>query len=379
MKESEILQQTDRTFVLRRGRKLIYFAGCDYHRLASHPSVLRAAREGLDSFGLNVSASRLTSGNHCVYTELESFLVSFFDCDKATLVSTGYLAPLVVAQALAGEVDRAFIDERAHACLFDAATMLGCGWSAFRHRDAGSLARAVEAAGTEASLLVLTDGMFSHDGSVAPLADYLSVLPRGSRLLVDESHSAGVLGRTGRGAVEMEAINTRSIIRTVTLSKAFGVYGGVVLGDSDMRKRIFERSRMFVGSTPLPLPLACASLEALRVFRPVMARKLVRRSLEVKEALREAGLPLTPTPGPIVALPPGNEAFNRRLSRALLAGGIYPSLIRYLKPAGQGYFRFVLSSEHTFEQIYALIEALAGTIRPNDFQSCGAGKITSQG
>lgn len=364
MKEPEALQQVDRTYVIHRGRRLIYFAGCDYHRLASDPRVVKAAQATLRRCGLNVAASRITTGNHKIYEELERKLASFFNRQAATLVSSGYVAPLAAAQALAGEVEHALIDERAHGCLFDALKFLDCGWSTFRHRDTADLRRAVRAHKSRANLLLLSDGMFSHNGSVPPLTEYLRVLPTKSRLLIDESHSAGVLGWSGRGVIDLFGVDPRRVIQTVTLSKAFGAYGGVVLGTRELREQIFSKARIFVGNTPLPLPLAGASLASLRAFTPRLSRRLEAYNEQVKSALRSEGLPVTHTPGPIIAFPPQPEEENRRISRTLIRAGIYPSLIRYLGSQKQGYYRFVLSSQHTPDQLDRLVEALISCFSP---------------
>ena len=249
----ESLKQVDRTFVLRGGRKLSYFGGCDYFRLSSHPAVLAALREGLDQFGLNVAASRKTTGNHPLYEKLEAALAVFFGVDAAVLVSNGYLANLVAAQALAGEFTHALIDERAHSSLFDAAALVSCPLLPFKHRDATDARRAAQSAGRRAKLLLLTDGLFAHSGQVAPLGDYLRLVPRNSVLLVDDAHGAGTLGRHGRGTVELLGVPAERIVQTVTLSKAFGVYGGAVLGTRRLRDRIISRSRLFTGNTPPPV------------------------------------------------------------------------------------------------------------------------------
>src|SRR5688572_31860441 len=120
------LQQIDRTFVLSRGRKLIYFGGCDYFRLASHPQVLRALREGTEKFGLNVAASRSTTGNHALFGKLEKELAKFFGVEQAALLSSGYVTNLAFTQTFSGEFTHALMDERAHGSLFDAAQFLSC-------------------------------------------------------------------------------------------------------------------------------------------------------------------------------------------------------------------------------------------------------------
>ncbi len=147
MTEAAPLQQVDRTYVLFRGRKFSYFSGCDYYRLASHPVVLRAVTEGVARHGLNVAASRLTTGNHRLYLELERRLARFFGAEAALLVPTGYTTNLAVTQALAGRFTHALMDERAHVCLADAARFLGCPVIRFQHRGPADVACQVKRCG----------------------------------------------------------------------------------------------------------------------------------------------------------------------------------------------------------------------------------------
>jgi 7-keto-8-aminopelargonate synthetase-like enzyme len=357
------LQQVDRTFVRHRGRKLSYFGGCDYFRLSSHPAVTRALRGGLEEFGLNTAASRMTTGNHTLYELLEEKLAGFFGVESAVLLSSGYLTNLAAAQALAGDFSHALADERAHASLVDAAKFLSCPVAAFKHRDAIALARALRRCGPRAKPLVLTDGVFAHDGEVAPLKDYLRALPANGALLVDDAHGAGTLGSSGRGTAEWLGIADRRIIQTVTFSKAFGVYGGAVLGTRGLKKKIWARGRAFVGNTPLPLPLVCAVLKSLETLR---ADNSLRHRLEantrfVKDAVRRGGLPVPANPCPIVSLVPRNTGAASRLRKRLLTREVYPSFIRYPGGPDGGYFRFAISSEHTREQLHQLVAALSGT------------------
>src|SRR3989454_1295854 len=165
MTEPEPLQQLDRTYVRFRNRKLSYFSGCDYFRLASHPRVIAALQAGVKKYGLNVAASRLTTGNHVLYRQLEERLGDFFNAENALLVSTGYLTNLVVAQALARSFSHALMDEKSHPSLRDAARFLDCPVLQFKHRDVGDLAGSVRRCGPASKLILLTDGMVSHDGS----------------------------------------------------------------------------------------------------------------------------------------------------------------------------------------------------------------------
>jgi 8-amino-7-oxononanoate synthase len=230
----------------------------------------------------------------------------------------------------------------------------------FKSRDAGALARAVHRCGPGAKLVVLTDGMFAGDGSAAPLAKYLELLPKDARLLVDDAHGAGVLGRTGRGTLEHAGTSRRRVIQTVTLSKAFGAYGGAILSTARFRQRMLDRSRMFIGSTPLPLPLANAALAGVRVLNSGarLRQRLAENAGYVKTALRQAGLALTDTPGPIVPLHPRRRGEAARLHRALLAAAIFPPFIKYPGGPPNGYFRFVISSEHSRAQLDDLIKVL---------------------
>ena len=144
MKEAEVLQQWKRTYVRRHGQMLTYFSGCDYFRLASHPKVLQAVNSGLKLHGLNVSASRLTTGNHALYLKLENDLLRFFGAEAALLTNSGYVTNLVVAQSLAGHFSHALVDERAHAALQDAARFLDCPVLPFKHRAVDHFATTLE-------------------------------------------------------------------------------------------------------------------------------------------------------------------------------------------------------------------------------------------
>jgi 7-keto-8-aminopelargonate synthetase-like enzyme len=207
--------------------------------------------------------------------------------------------------------------------------------------------------------------MFASDGSAAPLAEYLKVLPKDALILVDDAHGAGVLGRNGQGAPEHAGVSRRRIIQTITLSKSFGAYGGAILGTTRLRQQILDRSRMFVGGTPLPLPLASAALAGVRILKAdkSLRPRLFRNAAYVKTALREAGLALAETPGPIVPLHPRRPREAARLHRALLAADIYPPLIKYPGGPPAGYFRFVISSEHSRPQLDALLGVLLAYAR----------------
>jgi 7-keto-8-aminopelargonate synthetase-like enzyme len=267
----------------------------------------------------------------------------------------------VAAQALAGEFSHALVDGRTHLALHEAADALNCPILRFKHRDPEDLARTLKRCGQGSRPIVLTDGMFSREGSVAPLRAYLRSLPRDGWLLVDDAHGAGILGNHGRGSLELEGVSRARAVQCVTLSKAFGVFGGAVLGPRSLREKIFARSGLFIGSTPLPLPLVCGAIAAVKVMKhsAALRERLHQNTAHVRSSLRKAGLMLPETPGPIIALPPLDAAKTRQLTHALSAANIFPSLLKYPGGAPEGNFRFVISSEHTRKQLDALIGVLA--------------------
>src|SRR5207244_476425 len=157
---------------------------------------------------------------------------------------------------------------------------------------------------------------------------------------------AGVLGAKGKGSLEYWNVSRRRIIQTITLSKAFGVYGGAILGTPQLRKKIFEKSSIFVGSTPVPLPLATAAVAALEVLRsdPILRKRLANNTDYVRQTLHDSGLHFPDTPGPIIAIFPATPRDAARFSRQLLRAKILPPFILYPGGPASGYFRFVISS-----------------------------------
>jgi 7-keto-8-aminopelargonate synthetase-like enzyme len=336
--------------------------------LASHPRVLAAFAACLKKYGFSVAASRVTTGNHILYRELEQRLADFFGAPSALVVSSGYATNLVVTQALAGSFSHVLIDEHSHPSLSDAAKFFECPVLQFKHLDPEALQRTARRCGPESRLIVLTDGLFSRNGAVPPLAEYFRVLPADAELLVDEAHAGGILGRTGKGALEYAGAPRRRVIQTVTLSKALGSFGGAILGPNTLRNRILERSHLFAGSTPLPLPLACAALEALSILKTNHAfkQRLDRNVHALKSSLRSSGIPIPDFPGPIIALRNPQKTAVPKLHRALVKAAIFPSFIKYPGGPAEGYFRFVISSEHSREQLKNLSETLARTCNSHD-------------
>ncbi len=363
----EPLVPDGRTHVLWRGRRWIYFGGCDYFRMASHPATRRAAAEASRTYGLSVGASRVTTGNLPILVELELALARCLGAPRALLTASGALANLALAESLAGRFTHVLIDERAHPPLRDAISRMNARVWSFGHRDVAAVRTRVKRLPPEARCLLATDGMFPLDGALAPLAEYRKCLPRGATLWVDDCHAVGTLGATGAGSAEFWRLPSHHLIRTATLSKALGSFGGVILGTARDVEGVVRRSASFASTTPPPPAAAAAALEALHLLEAdleqrdrLRARVRVVRAAFVAAGLAEAGADLSLGQSPIVGLVPRSTAESEQMRRRLVAAGIFPSLIRYPGGPPGGLFRFGISSEHTGGQIRALTGALIG-------------------
>jgi len=344
-------------------RRLLYFGGCDYYRLARHPQVLAAACLALAADGLNVAASRITTGNHPLYPRLEAALAAWAGRTDAAVVPCGYAANAVALQALADRITHVFLDERAHPSLGDAACQIKAPLRTFRHRDPTHLAALLRNLRPQACPAVLTDGLCARDGSLAPLAAYAKLLAQRGWLVVDDAHGLGLLGKHGRGTPEHCGLRFPRLVHVGTLSKAFGAYGGVIFAPPRILRRLRTASRQYAGSTPCPLPLVAAALAAIDLLRtdPGFRSRLETNTSHAKARLRSAGVALPDTPSPILSVSVRNPSAVIRLRNRLIEQGIFPSLVRYPGGPQAGYFRFVLSSEHTRRQIDGLVDVLLQT------------------
>jgi len=354
-------EQVGRTQVRVDGRTLTFFGGCDYFRLASDLRVVAAFEEGIRRHGLSVAASRVTTGDHPLYGEVEAALSASLGVEATLLTGTGYLAVLTVAETLAADTTHAFLDERAHAALQDAARLLGCPAASFAHRDPAGLAKLLAALPAGSRPVVLTDGVFSFDGSVAPLRAYRDALPDDGLIVVDDAHGVGVVGATGRGAVELEGVDEPRVVRCLSLAKAPGVFGGAIAGTEALRTRIVRESRSFAGSTPIPLPTANAALTSVGILASAQEprTRLQANAAFVRGGLRAAGIEVPDVPAPIVAVRLHEPGAVERVQRALLDADVLPPSTGYPDASGST-LRFVISSEHTRAELETLVRVLAG-------------------
>lgn len=364
MSLSAELRYLDRTRVLFEGRSYLFFAGTDYHRLSSHPEVVRAFTEAAWAEGLSCCGSRVTTGNHPLLVQLEDQATRFLGGGSVVLCSSGYLANTVALETLRPDYQRFFMAEGVHPSLETPAESLPPDrLHRFPGADPRALAEAMRAhLQPNERPLLLTEGVLAGDGALPPLAEYWEVLrPARGTLLVDDSHGIGVVGATGKGSPELAGLPDGCFVQTGTFSKAFGAFGGLVHGPEGFRDRVAERSRAFIGATPIPPPMAAAGSCALQLLiaQPELITGLPARMARIRAAVAALGLPASHSPAPILSVTHGDTGRNLHLRDLLLAAGIYPSYINYPGCPPGGHFRFTFSSAHTDPEIDRLLAVLA--------------------
>jgi len=345
------------------GRELLAFCSNDYLGLADHPDVITALVAAAREWGVGSGASHLVSGHCSEHHALEEELAAFVGRPRALLFSTGYMANLAVVATLLARGDRVFEDRLNHASLLDAGLASGARFSRYPHADVASL-RSRLARVADSRAMVVTDGVFSMDGDVAPLRELAGACrEHGAWLFVDDAHGFGVLGRTGRGSVEAADLGLQDVpILMGTLGKACGTFGAFVASSSEIVETLLQRARTYIYTTALPPAVAAASRAALRLVREEpwrRARVLGHVARFRREALR-LGLPLMDSSTPIQPLLLGTEAAALAASDALVAAGIWVPAIRPpTVPAGASRLRITFSAAHTDADVDRLLEALA--------------------
>ena len=344
------------------GQTLLGFGSNDYLGLASHPQVAQAFRAGVEQYGIGAGASHLVDGHTTAHHRLEQELARFVGAPRALLFSTGYMANLGVIHALAGRRSVICADRLNHASLIDAAVLSRARLRRYPHRDPGRLEKWL--AGDRAGLIV-TDGLFSMDGDLAPL-DELSALARrfDAWLYVDDAHGLGVLGAGGRGCFEhLGVARAEQTVLMGTLGKAFGVFGAFVAGSEALIETLIQRARTYLYTTALPPAVAEAARAALAVAQTEGWRRqwLAARVTQFRAGLRKLGFAPGASTTPIQPLVVGDARRALAASAALQAQGIFVPAIRPPTVAeGSARLRVTFSAAHTEADVAQLLDALAG-------------------
>jgi len=344
------------------GRRILLFSSNNYLDLATHPRVTEAAINAIRRYGVGAGASRLVSGSLRPHRELEERLAAFKRVEAALVFPTGYQANLGLITTLAEDCSILYADRLCHASLIDACRLCDAPLRVYRHRDHAQLTRLLQRGRAPRPALVVTDGVFSMDGDLAPLPELDKVAEHaGATVVVDDAHGTGVMGATGRGTVEHFGLEGRPLVQMGTLSKALGGLGGFVAGSRDLIEYLVNRARAFIYTTALPPAQAAAAIAALDVIEDEPERRerlwVLRRRLH--DGARQAGFDTLDSRSPIIPLLIGDAEAALRLSETLLSHGIYAPAIRPpTVPAGTSRIRLSVTAGHTPAQIDHLLEVL---------------------
>ncbi len=350
------------------GRRVVNFCGNDYLGLSRHPELVTALREAAERFGVGTGASHLVTGHGSEHQRLEEDLARFVRRERALLLSTGYMANLAVVTALTGRGDLVLLDRLSHASLIDAALLARARLRRYPHADAAAvdrmLADPTSGLAPDRVSLVATDGVFSMDGDLAPLAQLAeSALRHGAWLLVDDAHGLGILGAMGRGTTEHLGLDAHAVpLLMGTLGKAFGTFGAFIAGAHEVIELIVQRARTYIYTTAAPQALAAATRAALALAQrePWRRERVLALTQRFRSAARECRLPLAPSSTPIQPILLGSAAAALSASRGLLERGFWVAAIRPpTVPRNTARLRVTLSAAHTESQVDALVEALS--------------------
>jgi 8-amino-7-oxononanoate synthase len=351
------------------GRKVIAFCSNDYLGLASHPKVIAAFRKAASHYGVGAGAAHLVNGHTRAHHQLEEELAAFTNRERALLFSTGYMANLGVAQALLSRSDHVLEDRLNHASLIDAGLLSGARFQRYAHATAVDLAQRLAGLGQTGERLVLTDGVFSMDGNLAPLPELASISSsHHAWLMVDDAHGLGVLGKTGAGSLEHFGLDqTRVPILMGTLGKALGTGGAFVAGSEDLIETLIQSARTYVYTTAMPAALAEATRTSLQIVQTDTRRREKLNALvqRFREGAAQIGLRLMDSETPIQPILIGDAAEAVQLSERLLEKGLLVPAIRPpTVPDGTARLRVTLSAAHTEAQVDRLLDALDPSAKP---------------
>jgi 8-amino-7-oxononanoate synthase len=357
---------------LRRTRRVelhegvVNFCSNDYLGLAKHPTVVKAFQDAAAKYGVGSGASHLVTGHGPEHEALETALAAFTGREKALVFSSGYMANMGVIGALADQNASLVSDKLNHASLIDGCRLSGARSHRYRHAEASHAFELLSALDSAIDTrLLITDGVFSMDGDLAPLPDLARVARQtGAWLIVDDAHGLGVVGATGRGTCEHFGLSARDVpVLVGTFGKAFGTFGAFVAGDADLIDYLIQKSRTYIYTTALPPALAAATRASLEVSQReswrrekvlALAQRLRRALPEVFPAQR-AGAALSAIQPMILGESPRALAASRTLeSKGFLVTAIRPPTV----PAGTARLRITLSAAHEEAQVDGLIAAL---------------------
>ncbi|MGB9674109.1 MAG: glycine C-acetyltransferase [Anaerolineales bacterium] len=344
------------------GKKVLNFCSNNYLGLANHPKLVQAAKEAIDKYGIGPAAVRTIAGTMSLHTELEKKLAEFKGVESAITFQSGFNANIATIPALVGKEDGIFSDELNHASIIDGCRLSGATIIRYNHCDPQDLEKALlENRNHFQRAIVITDGVFSMDGDIAPLDKIYEVSKKYETvLMVDDAHGEGVLGKGGRGIVDHYHLHGKVDVEIGTLSKAFGVVGGVVAGNSLIVEWLRQRGRPFLFSSAMTVPDVAACLAGLEILQnsTELVDKLWENTRYFKEEMKNAGFDIGKSVTPITPIMLGEAPLAQEFSRELFENNVFAMAIGFpTVPRGKARIRVMISAAHQKSDLERGLEA----------------------
>jgi glycine C-acetyltransferase len=345
-----------------KGAEVVNFCANNYLGLADDPRIVEAAKRALDEYGFGMASVRFICGTSSVHTRLEEALSRFLGTEDTILYSSCFDANGGVFETLLAEQDAVISDQLNHASIIDGIRLCSAKRFRYANRDLASLEEQLRAASSARRRLVVTDGVFSMDGYLAPLDGICDLAERyGAMVMVDDSHAVGVVGSTGRGTPEHFGVTERVDIVSGTLGKALGgASGGYLSGRSEIVALCRQRSRPYLFSNSLAPAIAAAGIAALELLEETgeLRKRLATNAARMRAGLASAGFSLLEGGHPIIPVMVGDAALATAMADALLAKGVYVIGFSYpVVPVGQARIRVQMSAAHSDEEVDRAIAA----------------------
>jgi glycine C-acetyltransferase len=346
------------------GKKVLNFCSNNYLGLANHPRIVKAARKATKTYGVGPGAVRSIAGTMDLHIELEKRLAAFKGVEAAITFQSGFNANLATIPALVGKEDVIFSDRLNHASIIDGCRLSGAKIIAYEHNSAESLEEAIkENLSQYRRALIVSDGVFSMDGDITPLPALYEVAKKHDILLmVDDAHGEGVLGKGGRGIVDHFGLHGKVDIEVGTMSKAFGVMGGVVAGDKVIVEWLRQRGRPFLFSSAVTVPDAAACIAAVDLLEESteLVDKLWENGRYFKAEMQKLGFDTGASETPITPVMLGEAPLAQEFSRELYKKGVFGTAIGYpTVPQGKARIRVMISAAHSKDDLDKGLKAFA--------------------
>ncbi|HEY3247852.1 MAG TPA: glycine C-acetyltransferase [bacterium] len=356
-----LLESPQEPVAVYDGREVINLCSNNYLGLANHPTLKAAARRALDDLGIGSGAVRTIAGNMAIHKQVEAELAAFKRTEATLLYQSGFTANAGTVSAILGKDDVIVSDELNHASIIDGARLSGAEKKIYRHKDIAAARQSLEESRGARHVLLITDGVFSMDGDIAPLPDLVEAAEEfGAIMMVDDAHASGVLGANGRGTIDHFNLHGRVHIQVGTLSKAFACQGGYVAGSQVLVDYLIHRARPLLFSTSHPPSVAASALAGVRLVQeqPEIIERLWENTKFFKRGLAQLGFDTGMSETPITPVITGDERLAMELSDRLFDAGVFALGIAFpTVPRGKARVRTIVTAGHTQGQLQQALDA----------------------